>query len=123
MTWHSILKRKRTELVASPPGALCPTVRRRTVRTAPSPLRLPRRFAAAAVAVAIALPGCANYFGIHSDRRMAPPANFEAARSLPSEGGRGPPRDWASQFGDPQLPKLIAEALGGNPSIAQALAR
>ena len=123
MTQHSILKRKRTELVASPPGAPCPTVGRRTVRTAPSPLRLPRRFAAAAVAAAIALSGCANYFGIRSDKQMAPPANLETARSLPSEGGQWPSLDWANQFGDQQLPQLIAEALDGNPSIAQAQAR
>jgi NodT family efflux transporter outer membrane factor (OMF) lipoprotein len=123
MTWHSILKRKRTELAASPLGALRSTVRRRTVRTAPSPLWLGRRFAAAAVAAATALSGCANYFGIHSDKQMAPPANFEAGQSLPAEGGQWPSLDWASQFGDPQLPQLIAEALEGNPSIAQALAR
>jgi NodT family efflux transporter outer membrane factor (OMF) lipoprotein len=78
---------------------------------------------AAAVAAAIVLYGCANYSGIHSDKQMAPPASFEAAQSLPSEGGHWPSLDWASQFGDPQLPKLIAEALDGNPSIAQALAR
>jgi NodT family efflux transporter outer membrane factor (OMF) lipoprotein len=88
-----------------------------------SPLRLPRRSAAAAVAVAITLSGCANYFGIHSDKQMAPLANYEAGQSLPTEGGQWPSLDWASQFGDPQLPKLIAEALGGNPSIAQAQAR
>ena len=59
----------------------------------------PRRFAAAAVAAAIALPGCANYSGIHSDKHMAPPANFEAAQSLPAEGGQWPSLNWASQFG------------------------
>jgi NodT family efflux transporter outer membrane factor (OMF) lipoprotein len=123
MTQHSILKRKRTELVAPPPGALCSTVRRRTVRTATSTLRLPRRSAAAAFAVAITLSGCANYVGIRSDKQMAPPANFEATQSLPAEGGQWPSLDWASQLGDPQLPRLIAEALDGNPSIAQALAR
>jgi NodT family efflux transporter outer membrane factor (OMF) lipoprotein len=88
-----------------------------------SPLRLPRRSVVAAVAAAIVLSGCANYFGIHSDKQMAPPANYEAAQSLPAEGGQWPSLDWASQFGDPQLPRLIAEALDGNPSIAQAQAR
>jgi NodT family efflux transporter outer membrane factor (OMF) lipoprotein len=88
-----------------------------------SPLRLPRRSAAAAVAAAIVLCGCANYLGIHSDKRMVAPANYEAAQSLPAEGGQWPSLDWASQFGDPQLPRLIAEALDGNPSIAQAQAR
>jgi NodT family efflux transporter outer membrane factor (OMF) lipoprotein len=88
-----------------------------------APLRLPCRYAAAVVAAAIALSGCSNYFGVHSDQQMAPPASVEATQSLPSGGGRWPSLDWASQFGDPQLPKLIAEALDGNPSIAQALAR
>lgn len=88
-----------------------------------SPLRLRRRSAAAAVAAAIVLSGCANYFGIHSDTRMAAPANYETAQSLSAEGGQWPSLDWASQLGDPQLPRLIAEALDGNPSIAQAQAR
>ena len=87
------------------------------------PLRLPRPSTAAAVTAAIVLCGCANYFGIHSDKRMAAPASYEAAQSLPAEDGQWPSLDWASQFGDPQLPRLIAEALDGNPSIAQAQAR
>jgi NodT family efflux transporter outer membrane factor (OMF) lipoprotein len=88
-----------------------------------SSLRLPGRSVVATVAAAIVLSGCANYFGIHSDKRMAPPANYETAQSLPAEDGQWPSLDWASQFGDPQLPRLIAEALDGNPSIAQAQAR
>nr|WP_244196972.1 efflux transporter outer membrane subunit [Paraburkholderia hospita] len=88
-----------------------------------SPLRLRRRSAAAAVAAAIALSGCANYFGIHSDQRMAPPTNYKATQSLPAEGGQWPSLEWANQFGDPLLPKLITEALDGSPSIAQARAR
>ena len=90
---------------------------------AQSPLRPPRRSVVAAVAASIVLCGCANYFGIHSDKRMAAPANYEAAQSLPAEDGQWPSLDWASQFSDPQLPGLIAEALDGNPSIAQAQAR
>jgi len=42
---------------------------------------------------------------------------------VPSQGGQWPSLDWANQFGDPQLPQLIAEALEGSPSIAQAQAR
>ncbi|WP_043225372.1 TolC family protein, partial [Burkholderia glumae] len=78
---------------------------------------------AAAAVAALALAGCANYAGIHSDRRITPAAQLASTESLPAEGGRWPTLDWADQFGDPQLPKLIGEALDGNPTIAQAQAR
>ncbi|MCX4164425.1 MULTISPECIES: efflux transporter outer membrane subunit [Paraburkholderia] len=87
---------------------------------------LSRRGAAAtavAAAAALALTGCANYFGIKSDRQISSPTQYESAQSLPGNGGQWPSLDWANQFGDPQLPKLIAEALDGSPSIAQAQAR
>jgi NodT family efflux transporter outer membrane factor (OMF) lipoprotein len=77
----------------------------------------------ALTAMALALSGCANYFGISSDKAVATPAQYETAQSVPNEGGAWPSLDWAGQFGDPQLPKLIAEALEGSPSIAQAQAR
>ncbi|RQR57420.1 MarR family transcriptional regulator [Burkholderia sp. Bp9126] len=81
------------------------------------------RTAVAAAVAALALAGCANYFGIKSDKQIAPASQFETAQSLPAEGGKWPSLDWAAQFGDPQLPKLIDEALADNPSIAQAQAR
>ncbi|CAB3963803.1 RND efflux system outer membrane lipoprotein [Burkholderia cenocepacia] len=81
------------------------------------------RAAVAAAVAALALAGCANYIGIKSDKQIAPASQFESAQSLPAQGGQWPALDWASQFGDPQLPKLIDEALQGNPSIAQAQAR
>ncbi|WP_206998781.1 efflux transporter outer membrane subunit [Trinickia mobilis] len=89
----------------------------------PSAYVLSCRGAVAAAAAALALTGCANYFGIKSDKQIAPAGQFESAQSLPSQGGQWPSLDWADQFGDPQLPKLIAEALEGSPSIAQAQAR
>ncbi|WP_158934364.1 efflux transporter outer membrane subunit [Burkholderia sp. S171] len=83
-----------------------------------------RSVLAAAVA-AFALAGCANYAGIKSDKQIAQPQSdaLQAAQSVPSQGGQWPSLDWAKQFGDPQLPQLIDEALAGNPSIAQAQAR
>ncbi|WJF91269.1 efflux transporter outer membrane subunit [Paraburkholderia bonniea] len=82
------------------------------------------RQAAIAVAVtALALAGCANYSGIKSDKQIASATQYEASQSLPASGGQWPVQDWASQFGDPQLSALIAEALDGSPSIAQAQAR
>ncbi|MEQ5838482.1 efflux transporter outer membrane subunit [Paraburkholderia acidicola] len=84
---------------------------------------LSRRMVLAAATTAFALAGCANYSGIKSDKQIVSPAQVESTQSLPAEGGQWPSLDWATQFGDPQLPKLIAEALDGSPSIAQAQAR
>jgi NodT family efflux transporter outer membrane factor (OMF) lipoprotein len=81
------------------------------------------RAAVTAAVAALALTGCANYIGIKSDKQISSPAQYESNQSLPSQGGQWPSLDWANQFGDPQLPQLIAEALEGSPSIAQAQAR
>ncbi|MFM0370511.1 efflux transporter outer membrane subunit [Paraburkholderia aspalathi] len=81
------------------------------------------RAAVTTAVAALALTGCANYFGIGSDKQMSSPGQYESNQSLPSQGGQWPSLDWANQFGDPQLPQLIAEALEGSPSIAQAQAR
>ena len=90
-----------------------------------SPLRarcFPRRAAVAAAVAALALTGCANYSGINSDKQIV--AGPERNLAEPAvQGGQWPSLDWANQFGDPQLPQLIEEALAGNPSIAQAQAR
>ncbi|BAO86723.1 efflux transporter outer membrane subunit [Caballeronia cordobensis] len=79
--------------------------------------------AAAAAVTAFAIAGCANYAGISSDKQIASTDHFEAAQSVPGQGGQWPTLDWAKQFGDPQLPQLIDEALADSPSIAQAQAR
>ncbi|WP_118184395.1 efflux transporter outer membrane subunit [Paraburkholderia phosphatilytica] len=77
----------------------------------------------AAAVAAIGLAGCVNYGGIKSDQHIAPPEQFETQQSLPAQGGQWPAMDWAKQFGDPQLPALIDDALKGNPTIEQARAR
>ena len=89
---------------------------------AASTITMKRSALAAAVFV---LAGCANYAGISSDKQITAPQNdaLQATQSVPSQGGQWPSLDWAKQFGDPQLPQLIDEALAGNPSIAQAQAR
>ncbi|HKU00983.1 MAG TPA: efflux transporter outer membrane subunit [Paraburkholderia sp.] len=66
---------------------------------------------------------CANYAGIHDDRQVATPQQYETTQSLPAEGGRWPSADWADQFGDAQLKALIGEALKDSPTIEQARAR
>jgi outer membrane protein TolC len=65
----------------------------------------------AAAVAALSLAGCVNYSGIKSDKQIEPPAKLETQQSLPAEGGQWPAMDWAKQFGDPQLPALIEEAL------------
>ncbi|TKC87698.1 efflux transporter outer membrane subunit [Trinickia terrae] len=72
---------------------------------------------------AAVLSACANYAGIHSDKQIAKPQQYETAKSLPAEQGRWPAADWADQFGDAQLKALIAEALKGSPTLEQARAR
>ncbi|MFX1767090.1 efflux transporter outer membrane subunit [Paraburkholderia sp. A1RI-2L] len=75
-------------------------------------------------AIALAtLAACANYAGIHSDKQMAQPQQYETAQSLPQEQGHWPSADWVDQFGDAQLKALIAEALQGSPTVKQAKAR
>ncbi|MBB5402361.1 NodT family efflux transporter outer membrane factor (OMF) lipoprotein [Paraburkholderia sp. JPY162] len=69
------------------------------------------------------LAACANYAGIHSDKQIDQPQQLESSRSLPQEQGHWPSADWVDQFGDAQLKALIAEALQGSPTLAQARAR
>ncbi|EUC12214.1 efflux transporter, outer membrane factor (OMF) lipoprotein, NodT family [Paraburkholderia hospita] len=77
----------------------------------------------AAAVAAFSLAGCVNYAGIKSDKHIEAPATYETKQSLPDQGGQWPALNWAQQFGDPQLPKLIDEALKDNPTIDQARAR
>jgi NodT family efflux transporter outer membrane factor (OMF) lipoprotein len=83
------------------------------------------RLAKASVTVicAAVLSACANYAGISSDKQMAQPQSFATQQSIPSDQGHWPATDWADQFGDTQLKALLAEALQGSPTLAQARAR
>lgn len=80
------------------------------------------KWAVPAIVVAM-LSACANYAGIHSDKQIAKPQQFDTALSLPAEQGRWPAADWVDQFGDAQLKALIDEALRASPTIEQAMAR
>ena len=80
--------------------------------------------AASAIAAAVlSLAGCVNFSGIQGTGHVNSADQLQSGRSLPSQGGAWPAPEWADQFGDPQLGKLIAEALADNPSLAQARAR
>ncbi|RFU49893.1 efflux transporter outer membrane subunit [Paraburkholderia sp. DHOC27] len=72
---------------------------------------------------AAVLSACVNYAGISSDRQMAQPQSLATQQSIPTDGGRWPTLDWASQFGDAQLQALLDQALKDNPSLEQARAR
>lgn len=87
-------------------------------RPAPRALRLVGFLASA---LAMALGGCA----VPPPMAHAPalrPADRLAAHSLDGQG-QWPGDGWWRDFGDPALDALIAEALAGNPGIAEADAR
>lgn len=70
-----------------------------------------------------ALSGCVNYIGIHSNKKIARPSQFQTAKSIAEQKGQWPSTDWVKQIGDPQLLALINEALANNPSLQAAQAR
>jgi NodT family efflux transporter outer membrane factor (OMF) lipoprotein len=79
-----------------------------------------------AVALAVALAGCASSGGLHPDATPLQAASLQATRSLwgaPLTPAAWPAADWWTALGDPQLDALIAEALKGNPDLAIADAR
>nr|WP_130391777.1 efflux transporter outer membrane subunit [Cupriavidus agavae] len=88
-----------------------------------SPPSVRRAVTPALAALVLALGGCVNYGGIHSDRQITTPDQYATANSLPAQGGQWPSTAWTDQFGDPQLTQLVAEALQGSPTVAQAKAR
>jgi NodT family efflux transporter outer membrane factor (OMF) lipoprotein len=72
---------------------------------------------------AAVLSACANYAGIHSDKKIAQPDTYATEQSIPHDDGRWPASDWADQFGDRQLRALLDEALASSPTLEQARAR
>src|SRR5258708_37171916 len=69
---------------------------------------LSSRAAVAAAVTALALTGCANYFGMKSDKQISSPAQYESTQSLAGQSGQWPSLDWANQFVGLHLPRLIA---------------
>lgn len=81
---------------------------------------------AAAVGLTLALAGCASSGGLKPDGKPIDPSSLQSGRSLahvPASDAAWPQADWWSGLGDAQLDALIAEALGNNPSLAEADAR
>jgi NodT family efflux transporter outer membrane factor (OMF) lipoprotein len=80
----------------------------------------------ALLAAALVAAGCASTAGIAPQARMAQPEQLAARQSLADvsvSGASWPAADWWRRFGDPQLDRLMDEALAGNPSLRLAAAR
>ncbi|HJP99482.1 MAG TPA: efflux transporter outer membrane subunit [Rhodanobacteraceae bacterium] len=76
--------------------------------------------------IAGALGGCASTGGLHPDATPKVPQDLHAERSLAGvklDPAAWPGKDWWKAVGDPQLDKLVGEAIAGNPAMTLADAR
>ena len=79
----------------------------------------------AAMVLAALLAACASPRGISTTASVVRPETLEAARTLRSAPVSAEPlaHGWWKRYGDPQLDRLEAEAIEGNPSIGIVRAR
>jgi NodT family efflux transporter outer membrane factor (OMF) lipoprotein len=85
-----------------------------------------RRSGLAVFLVAGALGGCASTGGLHPEATPTAPRDLHAERSLADvklDAAAWPDKSWWKSIGDPQLDKLVGEALAGNPGMTLADAR
>src|SRR5215469_13301089 len=78
-----------------------------------------------AAALLAVLAGCVDRGGWHAAAQVAP-AQLAAERSLaaaPVDASAWPADGWWHRYGDPQLDKLVDEALAGSPTLTIAEAR
>lgn len=76
--------------------------------------------------LALALGGCASMHGLHPSAAPLRADTLQSAHSLDAAAAADhawPADDWWKTLGDPQLDRLIAEALKHNPDLAAADAR
>ena len=79
---------------------------------------------AAALAVSALLAGCAGMPDVGPAPAVRGPAAFAAERTLGATAtGQWPADRWWTAYGDPQLDRLITEALSDAPDVAAAAAR
>jgi NodT family efflux transporter outer membrane factor (OMF) lipoprotein len=78
-----------------------------------------------ALAVALALAGCADMSGIESGAKVrdAQSVGLAPAGTPQAVAAFAPATDWWREFGDQQLDRLVAQALEGNPTLKVAQAR
>ncbi|HET9819449.1 MAG TPA: efflux transporter outer membrane subunit [Rhodanobacteraceae bacterium] len=90
-------------------------------------LPVPRRRAGAAfLLIAIALGGCASTGGLHPEAARVSPESLHAERSLADvklDPAAWPRQEWWKAVGNPQLDKLVGEALSDNPDMTLVDAR
>ena len=79
----------------------------------------------ACLAASVLAAGCASFEGIAPKSERTDPAALASRAALADArpSGAWPAADWWTRFGDPQLDRLIEEALAGNPGMAGARAR
>lgn len=83
-------------------------------------------FNLSALALCVALAGCATSGGLHPTGKTLDAGSLKSEQSfanVPLSPTAWPAQDWWVSFGDPQLSALIDEALNTNPSLAEAEAR
>jgi NodT family efflux transporter outer membrane factor (OMF) lipoprotein len=74
-----------------------------------------------ALAAALALAGCADMSGIAPSSTLRDPASLglpqPGSAATTSKSDFAPATDWWRDFGDPQLDRLMDQALAGNPTL------
>ncbi len=77
----------------------------------------------ALVALGALLAGCATIPNLGSRPQVKAPAAYRTTASFAAPDAAWPADRWWEAYGDPQLDRLIDEALAGSPTLAQASAR
>lgn len=81
---------------------------------------------AATLTAALLIAGCASMDGLTTRSSMSDPARLAADKSLAGtrlSPAAWPQSDWWKRFNDPQLDRLMDEALAGSPTLRVAQAR
>ena len=81
---------------------------------------------AAAALVLLVAAGCASMDGLNTQAKVNEPASLKAGQSLADarvSSEAWPQGDWWKRFNDPQLDRLMDEALTGSPTLRVAQAR
>lgn len=87
---------------------------------------VPRHRRAFVVLLAVTLGGCAATGGLHPTATPIQPASLASAQTLAGiqlDPAAWPQSDWWKSAGDPQLDRLVDEALAGNPDMTLVDAR
>src|SRR5436190_9186978 len=75
------------------------------------------------IALAAALAGCAHVPDLGARPEPKPASAYAAQQAFQAPARQWPADRWWTNYGDPQLDRLMEEALADSPSLAQAEAR